>query len=544
MKTLACRTSLRSYSRIRTKFKLLDLPTELLLDIAERLDNPTLLSLSRTCHNLHSLALCTFFAINDIPDPRSGSLLAYNAPLETLPALRIALFIQKLEHVTYYFSTNVERMLREVHDLRALISRMPSIRTVSLDIPLYLGYVPQVLNPEVWEKEFLGLLNLALEKGCYALSVEGREKLVKFYSKQVTKPTKRRKNPKRKRLTGAVRHRSPMDSFDETQEDSPILPPRNIKITRVSIYSDMLLEPPFFDWTIAMLDSGASTITTLLIYSTIHRPQKTWKYFLDAIKLPRLSSLDLVSCASIPFATVHSFLTHHSHIKTFDLLGAEVPKGIWPPPPLTIPILPHLQSISAPPFYLVWILNSLLLDKEAPQNVTDIAITPNYGKEEAFDYGLFDNALECVAAFPRDIQLSLHLDTSRGDSDIYDWFEEHMTVMDDSDPSKSKVISQLDNVDRLTIYFSRSWRRTEMLADWVGMLFPNVKMIRFEGLLTEMAVSELNKTEFVGRVMMTCQKAAWLYMDEETSDLEQLRRDFEIEISAKKGKGSRKGGSA
>ncbi|KIM34577.1 hypothetical protein M413DRAFT_450169, partial [Hebeloma cylindrosporum] len=59
-----------------------------------------------------------------------------------------------------------------------------------------------------------------------------------------------------------------------------------------------------------------------------------------------------------------------------------------------------------------------------------------------------------------------------------------------------------------------------------------------------MAVYKLTKKEFLGRVTMVCQKAAWLFMDGETLDLEQVRRGFEIKMNTNEGEGSGKGGSA
>ena len=107
-------------------------------------------------------------------------------PVETLPALRVALFIQNLDQVNYSFNPGIERMLGEVHDLRALISRMPTIRFVSLDFisvdAHFMNGEPQVLNPEVWKREFQGLLDLILEKGCYDLCVQGGVRFIEFYT--------------------------------------------------------------------------------------------------------------------------------------------------------------------------------------------------------------------------------------------------------------------------------------------------------------------------------------------------------------------------
>ena len=166
-----------------------DLPMEILLEIVQHLDNPALLSLGLACRCVHSFALETLFANNNIRDPKSGWLVAYKTPVETLPALRNALFVQKLDVLHYYFNPPVERMLEEVRDLRALISRMPTAGLVKLHFSVVDQHSvegdPQVLNSAEWKKEFQGLLNTVLKKGCHELYVQGGAKLIKLYSKRV-----------------------------------------------------------------------------------------------------------------------------------------------------------------------------------------------------------------------------------------------------------------------------------------------------------------------------------------------------------------------
>jgi len=166
-----------------------DLPMEILLEIVQLLDNPALLNLGLACRCVHSIALDTFFTNNNIRDPKSGWLVAYRTPVETLPALRNALFVRELDILHYYFNPPVERMLQEVRDLRALISRVPTTGIVKLHFSVvdqhFMGGDPQVLNSAEWEKEFQGLLNLVLKKGCHELYVQGGAKLIKLYSKRI-----------------------------------------------------------------------------------------------------------------------------------------------------------------------------------------------------------------------------------------------------------------------------------------------------------------------------------------------------------------------
>ena len=331
-------------------------------------------------------------------------------------------------------------------------------------------------------------------------------------------------------------------AVDETQKvvHPPIVPAqRNIKLTTVLINSDMLLHYLFFEWTVAMLNSGSSTICNLSVNS-LHLPQETWKRFLNSITLPQLSFFHLTSLTPVSFADMDSFLGHHPSIKILQLYGTEVPEGIWPPPSLTIPILPHLTSIIAHPFYVVWILSSLLLDKEAFSNLTYITISSQVfsGTTPAFNYALFDDALEYVAAVPGKIKLDLRFGGMQGDDDVCDWFEEHLAITNDS--SKSSVISRLDNVTFLNIspcYFDFSRRTTEVLPDWLGM-FPNMTEIVVTS-LTTLSGCKLKNKEFVRKVALACQKAEWLSVQWQRLYLEKVRSD--IKVSAGGGRGSEKG---
>ena len=110
---------------------------------------------------------------------------------------------------------------------------------------------------------------------------------------------------------------------------SPILPIRNIKPTKVFIHSDMLLQNPFLEWTIATLNSGASTISRLSMKIS-DLPQETWKTFLNNITLPQLSGFEITSESLAPFqfhgacfAGMHSFLGHHANIEFLHLYGIE-----------------------------------------------------------------------------------------------------------------------------------------------------------------------------------------------------------------------------
>lgn len=236
---------------------LCDLPAELLLEIIQRLDNPALVNLALTYHHLHFLALETFFSNNDICDPKAGWLVAYKAPVEALPALRKALYVQWLDQLHYSFNPPIDRIIEQVRDFRAFIARLPPIRLVRLQYfsavdyhVLYGQGKAQVLNP-VWKEEFQSLLDLVLEKGCRELFVQGGETIIGLYLQQgdvaessvddvgvISSDINVRGRKPRKSLFGKAR-------LEVTH--APVLPASNTKPVQISIHSDMLLQSPFLE---------------------------------------------------------------------------------------------------------------------------------------------------------------------------------------------------------------------------------------------------------------------------------------------------------
>jgi len=291
-----------------------------------------------------------------------------------------------------------------------------------------------------------------------------------------------------------------------------------------------------------MLNSGASTITTLSMKLLADFPQDTWKRFLNSVTLFQLSDFEIIFELVLPlyrvsFADVHSFLGNHPSIEVLHLYGVDIP---WPPPLLTIPVLPRLKSIIAHPFYVVWILNGLLSDEKASPTLTDIGISSEYQSTAAFDYALFDDALERVAVFPTaKIKLTLRF-ASTDQNAITKWFEDHVSKMHDA--SKSSIISRLNNVTSLVIssfgYVCYDQMLIEVLPDWLGM-FPNVTAIEFADQSLD-NVRKLARKEFVMKVAVACRKVAFLCVDKRKLRLDKARRNFKIMMNAEGGEGSGK----
>lgn len=114
-----------------------DLPNELLFIIFHDLDNQTLFNLGLTCRRMNTVALNHFFSKNDIQDPGGGYFLPdpFNKPelpIQTIPALRSALFVHNLRNFDFVLNPRAKRMREEIADLYVLAARLYSINTFKL----------------------------------------------------------------------------------------------------------------------------------------------------------------------------------------------------------------------------------------------------------------------------------------------------------------------------------------------------------------------------------------------------------------------------
>ena len=87
--------------------KFTDLPNKLLGLIFNYLDSDSLFSLSMTCRVLHYVALPAFFEQNDVKELASGRVFLYRPPRKMLQALRMALFVEKLDQIHYYCPNSI-----------------------------------------------------------------------------------------------------------------------------------------------------------------------------------------------------------------------------------------------------------------------------------------------------------------------------------------------------------------------------------------------------------------------------------------------------
>lgn len=151
------------------------LPNDVLHEIVEHLDTPSLYHLSNTCYRFHYISLCTVFRRAGIPDVRTEIHLNHSN-IHVLPALRYSLFLDSTEKFTWH-ATSKDTWVSEVKQIERIMSRMCRIGHTELDFSrgTNFGWTAQdvkAVNQKCvrpWIKLCTGFLHLVAQK---SLSLE------------------------------------------------------------------------------------------------------------------------------------------------------------------------------------------------------------------------------------------------------------------------------------------------------------------------------------------------------------------------------------
>jgi hypothetical protein len=177
-----------------------DLPNELLLIVFQDLDNQSLFNLGLTCRRMNTVALNHFFSKNDIQDPGGGYFLPNpfnkpDLPIQTIPALRNALFVYNLRIFDFVLNPRAKKMREEVTDLYVLAARLRSIKIFKLSCrnmdhySFFLAKMQNLAADDVWYKSVTRLLDTVLDKSCNVFEVDGGTRFSELYRDFIPNPS-------------------------------------------------------------------------------------------------------------------------------------------------------------------------------------------------------------------------------------------------------------------------------------------------------------------------------------------------------------------
>jgi hypothetical protein len=337
--------------------KLLSLSTELLLLILENVHTAGLLVLSKTSRRLHYLALPTYLSRHGINNPASRNLVLESRAVCALPGFQISLFITSLDHLSYKFKGVHPHFAREVNQLLRFVSRLTQVTEVVLDLRnIDSRWVDglAIASSNFWKPDFIRLLMIILRKKCLSLTIaRGRFLKPDVFSPPISK---------RHTITGGSTSTvtkflgSPLWSAPRHGTTLHPLSPLN-ELCKLFIHADMLLSQPFYDWTMATLNTSRITSLSFRV-SGIH--PTTWATILSSLTIPTLTHF-ASETADIAFADLLKFLSRHPSIKNVGLHPHinRLDSGRLPRPVNRKRLLPNLASLSGSPGNIKHLLNYL-----------------------------------------------------------------------------------------------------------------------------------------------------------------------------------------
>ena len=228
-----------------------NLPTEIIRETGQYLDNQSLLQLASSCRRILNIALDIFFTRNSIRLYSKDSFyLSCTTPFETFQALKMSPWVTSLRKLHYVFPGEADKLLKMAAGLHGLVNHLGHIKAANIGfalplVPMFYGEETSV-DKSSWVAAFTGLLN-ALIAICSEIEISGGEWVQSYYTDSVA-------DAEATDLQTSELAFLPQANSDE--EDALVLQDGTAPIQKFEnqlaafhIKSDMLFHPIFGDWT-------------------------------------------------------------------------------------------------------------------------------------------------------------------------------------------------------------------------------------------------------------------------------------------------------
>lgn len=484
---------------------LCDLPNEILLEVFERLDDLALHRIAQTDRKLRQI-------IKAVVD---GEHLSYLQSLIEAGSLSLdGHTVQGLLQQSLTFTPEIRLTLHHTpqlfKSLEALRTLLLRLERVSCDLRLSpLEGSNFALSPR-WSKLLAEVMNVVVAMSHSQLTVgrgqhwktlgrpfhyEYVEPFVPCHPRfhdnvQLNPAQSRRKDlfpslirPIRRLIEGIVaklKSRAVQVSLDEDLDpnamerstrncDVALSPPPSSHMKEFHIHSPVLMELPFFHWTMATL---AMSPITKLSFSDSDLTLFDWEYILSTLSIPTLSHISF-GCVNIAFPDLQVFLSRHSYITTLDLSRNTAIGHLKPFS--SQKLLPNLDHLIANSEYLAHFLEP---PSAFPNLQTITMATGHISSFRVLDYEMrqFNTVLCRIAARGRNVALNLRFVSDAGLYGLNTWLRSiHMRV-------GTEILEQIPNVAKLEVSVNIPPDH-DTLVDLLKFfpMFPSLKRLTFSG---------------------------------------------------------------
>ncbi|KAJ7624261.1 hypothetical protein DFH06DRAFT_1481600 [Mycena polygramma] len=353
---------------------ILDLPTELLLEIFTDTDlpSPDVYSLALVCRRLHFTALPVYFSRHGLSSStKSAQITMRTDRRDLLAALRVALFETPLDHIDFIFShpdpdvatPSATPLLEQFQRVERFLSDSTSIQKVSLDLDDrdHLSYLPAGSDEALsaWAKGFGELLNCIVETQCKTLTVRQGCYFAKAYQ---LSPTAIPPGSRLDRLVSQVKTDAVWQppEFQRASRQGVAYVAITLRFSRAShltcihIHSITLILPPGLSWTLGVLRSCP---ISQLTFSKILMASDVWGTVLPLIASTGapLTSVGFIDLDFLPDMEIMDFLPRLPALADITMSPSEESGDLYDrgfdfswnstlPVPPHLPLLTHLRA--------------------------------------------------------------------------------------------------------------------------------------------------------------------------------------------------------
>ncbi|KXN87222.1 hypothetical protein AN958_08612 [Leucoagaricus sp. SymC.cos] len=426
--------SLRSPSRSTWE----DLPPEVFEHTLTYPDEASLLTLAQLNRFFNYVALERFFGKammktlrteSKISNPPDGGGVRDNVA----EGLRLALWLQNLEHIHYYVSK--ETFISELKSLQKVVSRQQGLKTFHIDLK----------EAKIWyisadiEENLAALCDVAIEKGCDVLKLSRLEVFMRCPPK----------------ATPAIEGSST---------------PRNLRSLRIC---GALLYVPITIYGFNLLQKHSQTIRYLHFDpSTSFVGRDVWIHVLEFYLFPSLETFqfeNLVVTQALPKSLVR-FLSHQPTIKKLRV-SFGLCRRTNPFESLEQPALPNLSLVDAESSFIAW----LFRNPDVCPNVQKVII--NQGEANG---RFLDEALQVVAGSTRSPPESIVLRVCLYSPFWSAWMMRH--IEDEFEDEESglrdvRIVRLSFRVDSTTVEMDAE--AMQCFARWIA-LFPTLRHLEIQ----------------------------------------------------------------
>jgi hypothetical protein len=491
-----------SSNHVQRHTTFVDLPTELILLIAQDLGNVDLVSLAVLCRRLHHIALPIYFKRHGVQDIRGNLKVAFVNGY--LPGLKVALSLDSAREMEFMFpnSPHLHRNMREAAHLITRFTKLDEVRLNFWNLTCrQSGRSPQVANsqPDITAltPRFRELLDAIHAKSCTSFGVfHGRIEMDPGQSFDLAREMKTTSNVNI--ITSLIRKANLGAKGSDWR--SPEFPGPPLSSLRTFHFeSDLLLLQPLLNWTFQTLARSSRSLVELSLRDLCLKTGD-WAYLLPHISLPSLATLNL-STASLDFSDLVLFLKRHSHIRLLSLRGGQLCTGHETPEPLPAGLFLALRRLRGPADYMVHLLRN---NKHFPRLV-DIDIRPlKCSSYPEAHLARQNDALALVAKLvPASKRIRITIALFR--EILYPRSERPVPVVSENEENTRS----LSNVSSLALYrvdvAFTIHRNPALVARWLA-LFPALRDVTFSQQFFPATYDETNKCAFVEQIMVVWPK--------------------------------------